>query len=278
MRRFFRARQISAGALIGAGLVIPSPTWAQEGQRGPAIVSRDPCQPSIHEGFSGRQSAGFRRVEPFLGILPASYDWFGGILRAIGSAIQPFAADPTYLGQKSGQQPFFFSRRGGVSRTYAGYKGIGGRNVTDVPRLGQPGGPCPGDPFWVGFPRPGNIEFPPPFQTLHYGWDCFCRFDELIACPTGSPPPLGLPIDLNGPNLHRSFGGSADFIPCAQCFGLHNIRKHDRFVGTPQGPHRGYPNALASDPGYQECLRQSVESFAGSGPGGAPQVPHLYGF
>ena len=244
-------------------------------------MPRSLCDPSIREGPSGRQSAGFRNVNPALGLLPASYDWFGGVLRAIGSVVQPFAGDPTYLGYKSGQQVGYDFRPIGfkqsVSRLFAGYKGIGGQNVTDTPRLGQPGGPCPGDPYWVGFPRAGNVEIPPPFQLLHDEWDCFCRYDEQVACPTGVPPPLGVPIFSFGPNLHIVYGGTAGFIPCNQCFGNHNIRKHDRFVGTGKGSHFGYPASFPLDTGYQECLRQSVESFAGSGPGGQPQVPNLYG-
>lgn len=249
-------------------------------QQGPAIVPRPQCEPSIREGPSGRQSAGSKSVTPVLGLVPASYDWFGSVLGGIGSFFQ--SVDPGYLGYKSDQYvgfdfwgPIGFKRN--VSRLYAGYKGIGGKNVTDIPQLGvPPGRECPGDPFWVAFPRPGNVEFPPPFQTLHYDWDCFCRYDEQVACPTGVPPPLGLPIYRPGSNLHRIYGGTADFISCSQCMGTRNVRKHDYLVGTKKGPHFGYPS-MASDSGYQECLRQSVESYSASGPGGQPQVPNLYG-
>lgn len=270
-----------AWALV-SGTAAHAPAAAAE-QRGPVIVSRSNCDPSIHEGLpDDRVSAGLRRdVTPLLGLLPASYEWFIGIARALGSRFQPGAIDPTYLGYQSGQRvgydflgPIGFKRD--VSRLAPGAKGIGGKNVTDVPRLGVPGRQCPGDPYWVAFPRPGNVEIPPPYQFVHYDWDCYCRYDELVACPTGVPPPLGLPIDRPGLNLHEFYGGRAPFIPCHQCFGLHNIRKHDYLVGTKKGPHEGY-SRMAWDSGYQECLRQSVESYAASGPGGQPQVPDLYG-
>ena len=276
-------------------IILFTPLLVRAQQQGPANVPRSLCDPSIHEGPSGRQSAGFRNVNPVLGLLPASYDWVGGVLRALGSALQPLAGDPKYLGYKSGQQVGYDFRPIGfkqsVSRLDPGYKRIGGKNVTDVPQLGRPERGCPGDPAWVKFPRPGNVEFPPPFQPPADSWDCFCRVgyngnldEERVACPTGVAPPLGLPIDRPGPNLHRVYGGRAGFIPCSQCFGIQNIRGHDPFVGRPQGPHFGYSttgfrnNPVSSnDPGYQECLRQSVESYAGSGPGGQPQVPDLYG-
>jgi hypothetical protein len=259
-------------------LLAPS---ASAQQQGPAIVPRPECNPSIHEGPSGRQSAGFRQVTPLLGLLPASYDWFSGLTQALGSFFQPGAIDPQFLGEKSGQTPGYdfsgpIGLKQNVSRLYAGFKGIGGQNVTDVPQLGVAGRQCPGDPFWVGFPRPGNVEFPPPFQAIHYDWDCFCRYDEQVACPTGVPPPLGIPLFRPGPNLHRVYGGIAGFISCHQCFGSHNIRKHDYLVGTKKGPHFGYP-AMAGDTGYQECLRQSIESFSGSGPGGQPSGNQIYG-
>ena len=277
------------GVLVSGGVflvLVSVPRIGQTQQQGPAVVPRPECQPSIKEGPSGRQSAGYQTVTPLLGQVSASYSWFGGILGGVGSFFQK--ADSGYLGQKSGQWagfdfwgPIGFKRN--VSRLYAGYKGIGGKNVTDTPQLGVPGRECPGDPFWVGFPRPGNVEIPPPYQIVHWDYDCFCRYDELVACPTGVPPPLGIPIRLSGPNVHEIYGGTADFIPCYQCWGTHNIRKHDYLVGIKQGPHYGYPALLPgnpvspNDPGYQECLRQSVESYAGSGPGGQPQVPHLYG-
>lgn len=257
--------------------IVLSPVGASAQQQGPAIVPRSECEPSIHEGPSGRESAGFRRdVTPLLGLLPASYDWFAGVARAIGSFFQPQAIDPKFLGYLPNPQPYFFSRKGDVSRLYPGFKGIGGKDVTDVPKLGVPGRECPGDPYWVAFPRPGNVEIPPPYQLDHHDWDCFCRYDEKVACPTGAPPPLGMPLFRPGPNLHRVYGGTADFIECYKCFGEHNIRKHDYLIGTRKGPHFGYPS-MAGDSGYRECLTQSVESFAGSGPGGTPRGKHLYG-
>lgn len=273
--------------LIVGGLLailVSASGTGQAQQQGPAVVPRPECQPSIKEGPSGRQSAGYQTVKPFLGLVPAEYSWFGSILGGIGSFFQQ--VDPKYLGYKSGQWvgfdfwgPIGFKRN--VSRLYAGYKGIGGKNVTDVPQLGVPGRECPGDPFWVGFPRPGNVEFPPPFQTIHYDWDCFCRYDELVACPTGIPPPLGIPIYRPGPNLF--LGGVGNFIPCWQCFGTHNIRKHDYLVGTKQGPHYGYPGSLPAnpvspaDPGYRECLRQSITSGSVSDPEPAPIGDDIYG-
>jgi hypothetical protein len=273
-------RLLLLGGAVAIFITLPIRTLGQNQPRGPAIVPRGQCNPSIHEG-SGSANAGLKpQVFPQLGLVPASYAW--NIGNAIGSIFQPGAIDPTYLGQKTDQLVGYdfagqIGYKRGASRLYAGFKKIGGKDVTDTPRLGTPGGQCPEDPYWVAFPRPGNIENPPPFQTLHYTWDCFCRYDESVACPTGFPPPLGFPIFIPGPNLHRVYGGVADFIPCSTCFATYNIRKHDFFVGTKHPPHLGYPASFADDTGYQECLRQSVESSAGSGPGGSPQVPHLYG-
>jgi len=274
--------KVSFRLLFVFALVFP---FLAQAQQGPANVPRSLCDPSIHEGPSGRKSAGLRTVDPALGLLPASYDWFGGVLRALGSALQPLAGDPTYVGYKSGQlvgydfRPVGFKQS--VSRLFSGFKGIGGKNVTDTPSLVTPGsrigGQCPGDPYWVGFPRPGNVENPPPFQFVHYNWDCWCRYDELVACPTGQPPPQGIPIFIPGPNLHRTRGGRAGFIPCNQCFGDHNIRKHDVYVGRNQGPHFGYPNSYLSDTGYQECLRQSITSGARSEPYPFPIGDDIYG-
>ncbi len=271
--------------IVGTALVVSALGGiggAAAAQRGPAVVSRPECNPSIREGLSGRQNAGLRQVTPLLGLVPASYAWFGGILRGIGSVFQPENVDPTSLGYRSDQRIGFdvFGAQGykrNVSRTFSGAKGIGGKNVTDTPQLGVPGRQCPGDPFWVGFLRLGNVEIPPPYQFVHYNWDCFCRYDEMVACPTGLPPPVGIPVFTTGPNLHRVYGGIADYIPCYQCFGTQNIRKHDYLVGTQQGPHFGYPNSFPADTGYQECLRQSVESYAGSGPGGQPRGNQIYG-
>lgn len=269
-------------AVLAAVLALP--TAGAQPVRGPVIVSREPCDPSIREGIGERQPAGYRPVVfPEIGQVPASFVW--DLAVAIGSLFKggATAPDPTYLGYKSGQLPFFFSRRGTLGpenepdQFAPGFKGIGGRRVTDTPQLGVPGRRCPGDPYWVAFPRPGNIEIPPPFQVVRYEWDCFCRYDEEVACPTGQPPPQGNPIYLPGPNLHRVYGGVSQFIPCAQCFGIQNIRKHDYLVGENRGPHRGYPHQFPADPGYQECLRQSIESFSASGPGGGPRGPEIYG-
>lgn len=272
MTRKQSARALGLAALLVIPLLFVPSSDAQ--REGPVIVPRDPTSPSIHEGSSGIQNPGFRKdVEPFLGLLPASYDWFGGILRAIGSAIQPFAADPTYLGYKSGQQVGYdvfrligFKRA--ATRLYEDFKKIGGKNVTDIARLGTPGGKSPGDPYWVGYPRPGNVEFPPALQTGRHFFDCFCRADEEIDCPIPDHP-----------DWHVNWGGWARYrVNCVQCFGIERIRKHDYYVGTNHGSFPGYRRGDPADPGYQECLRQSVESFAASGPGGPVQgEPELYG-
>lgn len=257
-----------------AALLLASPllAWASSHESGPIIVPRDRSDPSIHEPLAGPGTSGFKQVTPLLGRVPASYNWFAVLGEAIGSMFRQ--ADPAYLGFRGGIPQFSAFRV--AERLYRGFKGLGGQNISDVAQLGTPGGNNPGDPFWVAFPRPGNTEIPPPFQTVHYEWDCFCRYDEKVACPTGAPPPVGRPIRLRGENLFHGYGGAADYIDCAQCFGLHNIRKHDKFVGTKKPNHRGYPKDYPTDSGYQECLRQSVESFAGTGAGGIT-IPNIYG-
>lgn len=251
---FIRILLVSGSILA----ILASTPQGHAQQEGPVIIPRSPSDPSIHEGPSGRQSAGFRQVSPFLGLVPASYDWFGGIISAVGSLFR--IADPRYLGYQSGQ--------------FVGYDFLGpigfnkearpDTHVKDVPGLGQMCGNNPGDPFWVGFPRPGNIEFARPFQLFHHPWDCYCRCNERIACP------------VVGPYLHTSYGGLAPHVPCQVCFSS-NILKHDKFVGTDHGTFQGYPASDPTDSGYQECLRQSVESFAASGPGGPPQAPNIFG-
>lgn len=239
-------------------------------QQGPVIVPRPLSNPSIHEGPSGIQRAGYKQVFPTLGQVTAGYSLFGATLQAMGSLFQPFQASrfaPTY---KGGQNPGFdfwgaigFKRN--VSRLDPGGKGIGGKNVTDVPQLGKVCGSNPGDPYWVAFPRPGHIENPVAYETLYDPWDCFCRCDEDIECP------------VPGPYRHSRFGGTnPNRVNCRTCFGDQRIRKHDKFVGTSKGSHPGY-DLNRGDSGYQECLRQSIESYAGSGPGGGPTGKELYG-
>jgi len=247
-------------------------TRAKAQQTGPVNVPRPLSDPSIHEGIIYKD-AGYRKdVYPEIGILPASYDWFGGLMKAIGSQIKQFAADPTWLGYKSGQSNSNPNAKGNQGRLYAGYKGIGGKNVTDTAQLGTVCGQNPGDPYWVGYWRPGNIEFPPPYQIWHHQDDCYCRCGEMIPCP--------IPYYAGEQNWHRIGGGPATHhIACEVCFGYEaHIRKHDKYVGTDHGYFGGYPNSAPNDEGYQECLRQSTESYAASGPGGSPSDPTLFGF
>jgi hypothetical protein len=256
-------------------------------QTGPTVgnVFRDPTDPSINEGASGKRSAGFKQnVNPNIGTLPASYTPFRGLGRALGSLVTPGGipapnpADPSTYGFKPTVQQVFpklYSETGRLNRLFAGFKGIGGVNVTDFARLGTPGGTNPGDPYWIAFPRPGNVETPPFAQTIHHPWDCFCRWDEQVYCPNF----------FNFPVWHVSYG-SPGLLPtqnaptsCQTCFGVNRIRKHDFYVGQSQsGAFGGYPRDLPADPGYQECLRQSVESYAASGSGGLTSgEPELYG-
>jgi hypothetical protein len=211
--------------LYGAGVVLAQKTGA-------VIVPRDPNSASIHEGLSGITSGGYKQsVNPLIGNLPASYEPFHGLGKAIGSLVLPFfhaaptPADPSAYGYKPATQavtPYAFSRTGQTNRLYPGYKAIGGKNITDVAFPGIPGDKGPGGLYWVGYPRPGNVEIPPVFQTVHDQLDCFCRWDEMIECP--------LP---ESPFWHVAFG--APFVPphlspvpCQVCFVGH-IVKHDFF-------------------------------------------------
>lgn len=232
---------------------------------GPVIVPRVPLNPSINEPIVGASAGVKQNVSSAVGKVPASYSWFN-FFGAIGSAIQPFTANPTWAGQKSGQTQTYAGLQEFVSRFFPGVKEIGGKNVIDIPRLGVACGNSPGDPYWVGYPRIGNIEFAPPYQWAHDQYDCFCRCDELIECPIG-------PKEVR----HYNHGGTnRNLMPCQVCFGLERIVKHDKYVGVSHGAFPGYPIAFPNDPGYQECLRQSPESFSASGPGGVP-IPFLYG-
>jgi len=243
---------------------------------GPVIVPRSPSDPSIHESIVS-QSAGYKQdVFPQIAILPASYEWFSGLLKAIGSPVQQFMGDTNWLGMKTNQSPP--PKSGGYQgvkenqgRLYAGYKNIGGKNITDTPMLGQVCGSNPGDPYWVAYWRPGNVEIPPPYQVWHNQFDCYCRCNEMIACP--------IPTYAGTMNWHRIGGGPAThYISCQMCFGMSaHIRKHDIYVGTSHGSFPGYPPNMPEDLGYQECLRQSTESYAASGPGGGPSDPTLFG-
>lgn len=261
------------GCILLLALFLSPTSYGQ--QSGPVIIPRSRTDPSIHEGPSGQQSAGYKTVLPFLGLVPSSYSWFGNVLGAIGATMgslyQPFTADPQYLGYKSGQQVGFdfwgaIGWKQNVSRLSTSAKGLGGRNITDTPGLGVIGDP--GGPFWVGYPRIGNIENPPRYQIAnHHPYDCFCRYDEAVECP------------LPGPFWHTNWGGpwyNLFPVPCATCF-QGRILKHDKFVGTNHGTHGGYPRDFPGDSGYQECLRQSIESYSGSGPGGQPRGGELYG-
>lgn len=253
-------------------------------QTGPVIIQRDPTSPAINEGLTGRSSAGFKQnVNPYIGQLPASYIPFHGIGTAIASLVAPFSiqapspANPSAYGFKPSVQqvvPYAFSQTGRINRLYPGYKGIGGKNVTDVARLGTPGGQGPGDPYWVGYPRPGNVETPPFGQTVHHPYDCFCRWNEVIKCPL--PENIFWHVDFGAPWFPPTH---LTPVPCQVCFGVDRIRKHDFYVGTSKGGvFDGYPFSYPADTGYQECLTQSIESYAGSGPGGAaPGEPELYG-
>lgn len=271
---------ITALVYAGASYAQTKPAAAPFGP--PSPIPRDPTSASIHEGVSGRTSAGFKtNINPLVGNLPASYFPFRGLGRAIGSLVQqygigsPNPSDTSSYGFKPTIQNIqaLPSQTRDVSRLFPGQKGIGGKNVTDVSRLGTPGGKNPGDPYWVAYPRPGNVEFPPFAQLIHHPYDCFCRWDETIRCPL-----------QESPFWHVAFG--APWVPphftpvsCQACFGVQRIRKHDFYVGqSKSGVFDGYPFTYPYDTGYQECLRESIDSFAASGPGGvAPGEPALYG-
>lgn len=260
--------------LLVAGLWSTSISVAQTG---PVIIPRNPNDASINEGVTGRGSAGFKtNVNPLIGNLPASYFPFHGLGTAIGSLVMPggvFAPSPlnptTYGFKPLVQQvfPYKYSEKGGASRLFAGTKGIGGKNVTDVGLPGIVGGSGPGDLYWVGFPRPANPQqLPPPvFQQPANSLDCFCRFNETVYCPVG------------GPLLYIAYGGTLfplNLSPhsCQACFGPGNIGfnaivKHDIYVGTDHGTHWGYPTSFPADPGYQQCLRENQGDPSGGAPG-----------
>jgi hypothetical protein len=183
------------------------------------------------------------------------------------------SVDPKWLSYKTGQKMGLYQNnvKPNEGRLYAGVKQIGGKNVTDTPALGEVCGKKPGDAYWVAYWRPGNVEYPPPFQSWHNQYDCYCRCGEQIACP--------IPDYAGYSNWNVIGGGPAThYISCEECFGYGaHIRKHDYYVGKDHGTHAGYPVDAPEDPGYQECLRQSVESYASSMQGGTPNDPTLFG-
>lgn len=259
-RRLFAALMVAGvwGFAVSAQL---------QNQTGPVIIPRDRTSPSIHEGLTGRSSAGFKtNVNAYVGQLFASYIPFHGVGRAIGSLVTPFGiaapipSDPSSYGYKPTVQPisrFFDGFKNGQNRLFAGTKGIGGKNVTDVGLPGVVGGTGPGDLYWVGFPRPANPQQanPPVFQQPAHAFDCFCRYNEQVFCP------------MPGPLLYIAYGG---FMPgpvaCQACFAGF-IVKHDFYVGTDHGTHWGYPTSFPADPGYRECLRQNQGDPSGGSPG-----------
>ncbi len=269
-----RGMAFAAGALsliataVVSAAATPSP--------GPVIIERDLSDPSIKENTVDKQAGYKEDVNQTLGKVEASYLWdsLGG---ALASLFKPGEADPSWLGYKDSQDPGVTSAyKIGQDRLYEGYKGIGGKDVTDTAKLGVVCGKKPGDAFWVAYPRPGNIEYPPQYQIWHHFLDCYCRCDEKIACP--------IPDYAGVENWHRIGGGPAlHYIDCDVCFGgAAHIRKHDFYVGTSKGSFPGYPFAYPKDLGYQECLRQSGESFGagddgGIDDGGDPRDPSLYG-
>jgi len=238
---------------------------------GPVNVERDLKNPSIHEGITQKQVGYKQNVDPALGLLPASYSWFSEISRGLGSLLK--FSDPQWLGYKTGSNNYITGQKTAIEQFFEGMKKIGGKNVTDVPKLGEVCGKNPGDPYWVAYWRPGNIEIAQQNQVWHNQFDCYCRCGEMIDCP--------IP-DYVGYERWSVIGGgpSNQKVLCEECFGREaHIRKHDYYVGTDHSGSNfsGYPVSAPSDPGYQECLRQSVESYAGSGPGGSPRDPTLFG-
>lgn len=249
--------------LMVAGVWGASITIAQTGAK---IIPRNPNDASINEGASGTRSAGFKQnVNPLVGNLPASYYPFHGLGTAIGSLVTPGGvlapspANPQGYGFKPLVQqmfPYKYSETGRLNRLFAGFKGIGGKNVTDVAAPGIPGDKGPGGLYWVGFPRPANPQqLPPPvFQQPANSLDCFCRWDENVFCP------------MPGPLLYIAYGGLMPGpVLCQACFAGF-IVKHDFFVGTDHGTHYGYPISFPADTGYQECLRQNQGDFSGGSP------------
>ncbi len=243
-------------------------------QTGPKIIKRPPNDPSIHEGASGERSAGVKtNVNPLLGQVPASYVPFN-FVPPIASFVRPWQVpapvdDPSAIGFKYNNfsRMFFplFSRTGRADRLYAGTKGLGGKNVTDVGEAGVIGGTGPGDLYWVGFPRLPNPQQldPPIFQQPTNPLDCFCRYDELVYCPTGFNPAI----------RYIFYGGlNPGPVSCGVCFGAGNlgfnaIVKHDIYVGTGHGTHWGYPVSFPTDTGYLECLRENQGDPSGGTPG-----------
>jgi hypothetical protein len=257
--------------LIVSLLLVPLTFIQSAPKTGPVIINKSLSDPSVNEPAQN-PSAGYKQdVNSSVGKVTALFIW-QGLGDALGSMIQPFAADPSWRGWKSeANTPSSTSDaseyKSGLMRLYQDMKGIGGKNVTDVAKLGQVCGDKPGDPYWVGIMRPGNVEYPPYYQIWHHQDDCYCRCKEKIACP--------IKYFAGEANWHRIGGGPATHnIPCEQCWGNQAfIRKHDHFVGKDHGTFPGYPSGAPMDDGYQECLRQSVESYSASGPGGfAPQV------
>jgi hypothetical protein len=238
---------------------------------GPVHVPRDLSNASIHEG-SVQMTAGYKtNINSTLGQLSANYSWFGGFMSALGSMYN--SVDPKWLSYKSGQQMGMYQNnlKPNEGRLYAGVKKLGGTDVTDTPKLGEVCGKKPGDPYWAAYWRPGNVENPPAYQTWHSQFDCYCRCGEMIACPIK---------DYAGyNNWHQDWGGPATHhILCEECFGYEaHIRKHDYYVGKDIKDHAGYPVDAPGDLGYQECLRQSVESYGSSMTGGTPNDDTLFG-
>lgn len=225
-------------------------------------VDRDWSDPSIREGPSGKRSAGYKEdVEPRYGNIPASYEWFGGMFPAIGSQFKPFEGDPLW----AGWQNFYFTGYDFLRMEWHRGSGHPDTSVTDTPSRGTPCGEDPGDAYWVGYWRVGNTEIPPPFQWFYHEYDCFCRCEEQVYCPIGQ-------------YQHEFYRGThTEPVSCQDCFGLDNIRKHDIYVGTHYPTaHYGY-SRMSHDSGYQECLRQSPESYAASGRGGDPIDHDVHG-
>ncbi|MDO8512833.1 MAG: hypothetical protein Q7S57_06195 [bacterium] len=239
---------------------------------GPINVERDLSNPSIREGI-GRENAGYKQdVDPALGLLPATYSWYSEISGGLGSLFK--FSNPKWLGIKSGSTNSITGQKTAIQQFFEGIKKIGGKNVTDQAQLGEVCGKKPGDAYWVAYWRPGNIEYAQQYQTWHNQFDCYCRCGEQIDCP--------IP-DYVGYDLWSVIGGgpSTQKVACEVCFGQDaHIRKHDYYVGkdTTDADFSGYPVSDPSNDGYQECLRQSVESYAASGPGGSPNDPTLFGF
>lgn len=259
---------VIAGGYAGSFAVAQSHTGA-------VIVPRDRTSPSIHEGPSGISSAGYKQdIKPQIGNLPASYEPFRGLGKAIGSLVLPFyhtaptPADPSSYGFKPTIQqmfPYAYSQTGRTNRLDPGTKGIAGKNITDVGQAGQICGTGPGDLYWVGFPRPANPQqLPPPvYQYPLFPDDCACRCNEMIYCDVGYLAKW------------QPYGGLAPGpVSCQVCYGPANIGynaivKHDIYVGTDHGTHFGYAASFPNDPGYLECLRQNPGDPSGGSPGNA---------